>query len=222
MPNLFLDKGVVLGFCHTVESHHQACREYLTAQDVEPYFTREVERIFSAKRNELSARYSNAVLEHMAEVNRGDRYAELGPSELQAIRRSIPASNPARDFLLRWYEGEVPQFIARMELVDRLRNMARDIDQMAVERKKKLDEMTTIWERDSDYPEIQSALSEIREDKEEDLWICIDAHDLAVRTEDRTELGTTDLNDLIRDGRRDLIVDETEIDDVISLADEDP
>lgn len=222
MPSLFLDKGVVLGFCYPVEIHHIPCREYLEDEKVTPYLTEEVANIFAIKRSELTDRYSNAVLEHTSEIRKRDGTTEFGPQDQQEIRRSIPDSNPARDFLVRWYDSELPQFISQRELAGRLRNLARDIDQIAVNRKKELDDMVNVWERTSEYPEVESALSEIKEDKEEDLWICIDAHDLAVRTDGVTELGTTDLDDLVRDGRKQLILEATAIDDVVPLAGTDP
>ena len=72
-----------------------------------------------------------------------------------------------------------------------------------------------VWERDEDYPDIDQNLTDIPWD---DRRICLDAHDVATLTDYLIELATTNPTDLVDDGYRELILEETSLQDVISLA----
>lgn len=222
MGNSFLDKNVLLAYCFTMESHHPFCDDYLANSEIDFYSTQEVLNIYPIKRRELTERFSNGILDHAAQIKRLGFDGELDPMDLQDIRNSIERNNPSKDFLKRWHENQVPQFISTRRLTERLRALARDVEEVAEKRKKMFDEKVDLWERERDYPSIREDLKEIEERKVEDLWICIDAHDLAARTDGTTELATTDLDDFIRDDRDELIKEATEIDDIIPLASSQP
>jgi len=76
-------------------------------------------------------------------------------------------------------------------------------------------EEVEVWERDEEYSTIDDELSAIPWD---DRRICLDAHDVVVVTGLPTELATTNPTDLVGDGYRELILDATSIEDVVSLA----
>ncbi|WP_318569896.1 hypothetical protein [Salinigranum marinum] len=79
-------------------------------------------------------------------------------------------------------------------LVGRLRDLARDIEQNVIENWIQLVEQAEIWERDENHPDID----------EETGYI--------------TELATTNPTDLVDDGYRELILEQTMLEDVVSLA----
>lgn len=214
----FLDKGVLLGYCFTVETHHVKCRNYLEEEDLDFYVTEKVDAIFDKKKEDLTDRYSAGILDHVAELTKKGYQGEIGPQELKRIRQNIQYENDSRRFLEHWYINEAPSIISAYELKSRLRDLARDIDKIAVDRKNEFDELVDVWERDNDHEDIHDGLTEIRDDKEEDFWICISAHDLANNLDGHTELATTDLSDLGNDGRKQLICDITALDDVVPLA----
>jgi hypothetical protein len=118
-------------------------------------------------------------------------------------------------FLYEYYQNVVPKFILVNELQKRLRELARNIEENAVMRKMELDDRLQIWKRIHEYPSLDSVLDSIHE---EDRGVCIDAHDLAVNQDGHTELATTDSKDFVRNGHRKMIIEATDLDDVVSLA----
>jgi len=72
-----------------------------------------------------------------------------------------------------------------------------------------------IWEREAAYNDLDDQLAAIPWD---DRRICLDAHDVATVTADLLELATTNPTDLVADGYRELIIDVTSIEDVVSVA----
>lgn len=220
MTSAFLDNGVVLAYCIVCHQFHPECDEFIEESELDICITEDINSIYEKKKEEVINELSTDILEHQADIKRGDFLEQLGPTDLRDVANMIHSSNDARRFLLNWYEDEIDQFINKYELTERLRNLAGDIEQRAQERKSQFDSHTGKWERNSgkDYPDIQDELDEIRESKVEDMWVCIDAHDLAVSLEDRTIIATTDLNDFIRGGRRELIIDATAIDDVVQVT----
>lgn len=218
MSSVFLDNGVVFSYCLTVHEFHPECEEFVEGSDSELYITEEVDLIYARKKDEVIETLANSVLEHQASIKRGNFPDNLGPGDLNDIKKMLHRGNQATRFLLNWYDNQNWQFINKYELTEKLRDLAEDIETRAQERKSKFDAIVEMWERDEDHPTIQSDLDEIREDKEEDMWICIDAHDLAVNTPGTTDLATTDLDDFIRDGRKELILEATAIDDIIPVT----
>jgi hypothetical protein len=127
----------------------------------------------------------------------------------------ISGYNEAGTTLHAFYSDEVANFIQFDELTERLRDLARDVEQIAIDNRESLMEQVAVWERESEYSDIDNGLSEIPWD---DRRICLDAHDLAEVTDYATELATTNPTDLVDDGYRTLILEQTSLEDVVSLA----
>lgn len=137
--------------------------------------------------------------------------------DLQDVRRRLDrSSNDAWKYLRDYYEGK--QFANPRDVVKDLREFARGMESHVSDRKDEFDELVDLWNRDVEYPDLEDGLRSIQEDKEEDYWVCVDAHDLGERTPDETELATTDIEDLASEERKELIVDETSIDSVEAVA----
>lgn len=215
----FLDKGLLLGFCFTVDVHHVKCRQYLDNPGLDFYITEEVERAFNDNKKRMVEDHRKELLKHVQRLEKSDFNGRLGPMELQSIRDDLitKRSYPNSWRYLRDYYDEL-NIISVREIQEELREIARQIEAQAEERRQEFTGFIHIWERADEYPGVEDNLEEIRVAKAEDFWICIDAHDLAVRTDGQTELATTDLNDFIRGGRRDLILDSTEIDSIEEVA----
>lgn len=212
----FLDTGVVLGFCFRDDKHHTKCREYLEGTDYDLYISDHVEEEYVRKEPDLAERYADGVLDHLARIRKSDYEGQLDSMDLSKIRQNlIRGDNPASRTLHDFYRNQVPNFILVDELIQRLRDLARDIEQNAIENKDELLEQAEIWVRENEYEELHDTLSSIHK---EDRVICIDAHDLAAVQGAYTELATTNPNDLVAEGHRELIVEATELDDVVSLA----
>jgi hypothetical protein len=214
MSSAFLDNGVVIAYCFTIHEHHPECDDFVERDDIQAYITQDVDDIFDWKTTDVAKELSTDILEHQADIKRGSFPDELGPTDLRDCRKMIHSKNDARRFLLNWYDDEVGQFIGKYELTERLRNLAEDIESRALTRKEQLDQHVEVWNREDEYTGIQDSLSEVREEKEEDMWICIDAHDLADNKSGETILATTDPGDFIRDGRKELILGATALDDI--------
>lgn len=214
MLSAFLDNGVVISYCFTIHEHHPECDNFVERDDIKAYITQDVDDIFDWKTTDVAKELSTDILEHQADIKRGSFPDELGPTDLRDCRKMIHSKNDARRFLLNWYDDEVGQFIGKYELTERLRNLAEDIESRALTRKEQLDQHVEVWNREDEYTGIQDSLSEVREEKEEDMWICIDAHDLADNKSGETILATTDPGDFIRDGRKELILGATALDDI--------
>ncbi|CQH64113.1 uncharacterized protein HHUB_4281 (plasmid) [Halobacterium hubeiense] len=213
--NAFLDKGIVLGFCFPVDLHHQKCRTYLNGGK-DFYLTEHIDSIYEAKRKEKIKQHRSAVLKHARYIDQ-NYDSEIGPMELRDVRRHLDRKDSgAAEYLKAYYEGK--QFANARDVVEELRDFARGMESHVSDRKKEFDRLVVQWNREEDYPDLHDALKDIREDKEEDYWVCVDAHDLAKRTSGSTELATTDIDDLANDGRESLIVNETEIDSVSGVA----
>lgn len=216
VDNAFLDKGLVLGYCFPVDIHHRKCKDYLQNEEREFYITKHIESIYAAKRREMIKEHRNAVLKHVRYIDR-NYDSEIGPMDLQDIRRRLNrGSSEAKNYLIAYYEGR--QFANPRDVVADLREFVRGMQSHVTDRKDDFDELVEMWSREEDYPGLEDSLRDIREDKEEDFWVCVDAHDLGERTEGETELATTDIDDLASEDRIELITENTSIDSVKALA----
>jgi hypothetical protein len=217
MPDAsFLDTGVVLGFCFRDDSHHHKCRQYLEDHDFALYISNHVESEYLNREPSLAEEIADGVLDHVSRLRRSDYEGQLDSMDTSQIRQNlIRGGNKAGRTLNTFYQDEVPNFIQLDDLVERLRDLARDIEQNAIENRVQLVEQAEIWKRDEDYPDIDEALAEIPWD---DRRICLDAHDVAEETGHVTELATTNPTDLVDDGYRELILEQTTLEDVVSLA----
>lgn len=217
MPDAsFLDTGVVLGFCFRDDSHHYKCRQYLENNEFALYISNHVESEYLNREPSLAEEIADGVLDHVGRLRRSNYEGQLDSMDTSQIRQNLIAGhNEAATTLDAFYQDEIPNFILLDELVDRLRDLARDIEQNAMENRVQLIERVKVWERTEDYVDVDEALAEIPWD---DRRICLDAHDVAEATGNATELATTNPTDLVDDGFRELILDQTTLDDVVSLA----
>lgn len=212
----FLDTGVALAFCFKTDTHHHRCREYIEQNVYELYASELVVREFDGREPDLAERQSDGIFEHIMHLRQSAYEGQLDSLDMAQIRQQeLSTKNPAYPVLFDFYQNEIGMYILFDELIGRLRDLARDIDQNAQERRSELFDLIELWSRSEEYPTIDEALSSIHGS---DRHICLDAHDLARNRDDATELATTNPNDFVRNGHRELILTETALDDVISLA----
>lgn len=209
----FLDTGVLIGYCFTVDKHHDPCASYVSKRSL--LFTSEtVETEYRATKQSASTRYSDAVRQHLSDVKRSDLEGELDPMDINRLQTEIlDRRNELHAVLAEFYE-QLGQFVQYRDLISKLQALERDIDTLAVQRKAELDEMVDHWEPKDEYPEIRAKLDL----HEPDLTICIDGHDLAVHLSDETELATANPTDFVYEGRREHIMEHTAYDDIVDLS----
>lgn len=212
----FLDTGVVLGFCFRDDTHHHRCRQYLDSRDFELFISDHVKSEYLNREPSLAEEIADGVFTHIKQLRDSEFEGQLDSMDTSRIRQNlIQNDNTARTTLHAFYRNELPNFIKLQVVINRLRDLARDIEQNAVENRSELMQKVEVWERDEDYPDIDQNLTDIPWD---DRRICLDAHDVATLTDYLIELATTNPTDLVDDGYRELILEETSLQDVISLA----
>lgn len=211
----FLDKSVLLGFCFRTDPHHARCRDYLEGEK-DYYITEEIDDAFERNRKRMTQSHADAIQLHLKDIRDSPHSGPLGTNDLDDIRENVLFDgNEVAEFLDRWYAQTVDSGITASELEDRLRYLARDIERMAYQRKTDFDELVILWEREDDYPDVKSVLSEM---SAEDMFVCVDAHDVAVHLDVATELATADESDFIENGRTELILDNTALDAIVGLS----
>jgi len=212
----FLDTGVVLGFCFRDDNHHYRCKQYLEDHEFSIYMSDHVESEYLNRKPSLAEEISDGIFTHVSELKRSDYEGQLDSMDLAQIRQSMISNrNDAAASLRDFYQNELPNFVQVEEVTSRLRDLARDIEQLAEENQTWLLQRAEVWEREEEYEEIDEALAEIPWD---DRRICLDAHDVVEQTDLETELATTNPQDLTEEGTRALILAETSIEDIIDLA----
>jgi predicted nucleic acid-binding protein len=217
MPDAsFLDTGVVLGFCFRDDAHHYRCRQYLDDHDFAIYVSDHVVSEHLNRETTLAEEIADGIFDHIDRLRNSEFEGQLDSMDTSRIRQDlIGGHNTAGTTLHAFYRDEVPNFIHLDDIIGRLRDLARDIEGSAIENRETLFEQAEVWERDEEYADIDDELSAIPWD---DRRICLDAHDVAVATGHLTELATTNPTDLVDDGYRELILEHTSIEDVVSLA----
>lgn len=212
----FLDTGVVLGYCFRDDDHYYHCLEYLEDVECALYISDHVRDEYLNREPDLAEEIADGILDHVARLRRSEYEGQLDSMDTSQIRQHlIGGDNPASTTLYGFYTDQVPNFVQFEELVDRLRDLARDVEQNAIEKRTALEERVLVWERDEAYGDLGDDLTTIPWD---DRRICLDAHDVAVATGAVTELATTNPTDLVDDGYRELILEHTSLADVVSLA----
>lgn len=212
----FLDTGVVLGYCFTVDHHHSVCRKYLESNGYDFFISPTVEDEYENTKPKLNTRYSESVLRHVSTLEKSEFEGELGPMDMKKVREDLLSqSEPAYPILCQFYEEVIGNFANVDKIEQKLRTLSREIEKKAEERKNEIDRIVRLWNMDGDYPNIRKAWNEIHEP---DRTICIEAHDLAVHMDTETELATVNPNDYTRGGRAELIENNSAIERVLSLV----
>lgn len=211
----FLDAGVMFGFCFITDDHHIPCRDYLDGSKKDHYIGGWRDEVFDRKKDNLVNKYSDGVLDHVANLTRSDYEGRLDLLDIKEIKSEfINRSNEAHQFLWSYY-NDIDDEIILIDLQDRLRDLAHDIEASSLQRKEEFEELVDIWRRREDYPDVESDLAKI---PTEDRNVCIDGHDLALHKEGHTEMATTDRMHFKHDGNEELILNCTEIDELVFLA----
>lgn len=215
----FLDKSVLIGYCFCVDIHHENCKEYISKSNFEYYVTDEVAEVFARNKSRMVSNHRKEILKHVRRLENSGYSGGIGPMDLKSLRQNMitPDEYPNSWRYLRDYYRE-KNFISVGEIQEELRELAREIEARADSKHEQFISEINLWEREQDYPEVQKGLKEIKQDKEEDFWICIDAHSLAANKSGYTELGTTDEDDLGNANRQKLITDVTALDEVENVA----
>lgn len=212
----FLDSGVVLGYCFTVDHHHNKSESYLTTSGIDFFISPTVEDEFYSTKSKLNKRYSDAILDHADNLKKSDFEGQLDPLDVREIKRDmLSRGNPSYSTLYNYWENVAPQFVPIAEADRQLRNLARDIEQMAYRRKNELDSIVRLWSTDEDYSSVRTNLSDIHEP---DLTICMECHDLALNIAGDTEFATVNPKDFVRNGMEKRIMNNTAISKIVSLV----
>lgn len=212
----FLDTSVVLGYCFRDDTHHYKAEQYIEGNDASFYISNHVESEYIHREPTVAGEVSDGILNHVFRLRNSEYEGQLDSMDTTQIRQNLVSrENEANSTLEDFYRDAISNFIQFEDLMKRLRELARDIDQAAAENYNWLMERTTIWERNAAYPEINRALYEIPQD---DRRICLDAHDVAEETEQETEIATANPKDFTRDGMRELIITSTSISSIENIA----
>lgn len=210
--NSFLDKGVVLGYCFLTDTHHVKCADYIESENAEFFATKQVEDIFRKTKKRIIKNHRRAIFDFIAKIN--SHYSgSLSSSDIEEIQEMVDRyENDAWRYLLDHFEGREGEEL--YVVTKKLREIVRDMEQMAQERNEYLDSIVLGWVRYSTYPEMEDKLESLLEQDPEDFGIALDAHDVAKHLEGTTELATNNPSDFDDDNVRAEILENTDIDDI--------
>lgn len=98
------------------------------------YISNHVESEYLNREPSLAEEIADGVLDHVGRLRRSNYEGQLDSMDMSQIRQNLIAShNEATKTLNAFYQDEIPNFILLDELVGRLRDLARDIEQNAME-----------------------------------------------------------------------------------------
>lgn len=221
IENSFLDTGVILAYCFTLDKHFNKVKRYIQSNHSEYsfYYSKTVEGEFAHRKIGLNRELSRQVLDHRKQVASSNYQGLLDQMDIREIRKKyLNRGSDVFNSLANWYDN-LPMTILKDELVDRLDKLAQQMEANAIQRKDNIDKMAEIWEPDEDvrklYSKTWGTLSDIPKD---DRIICLEAHDLAHSTESPTEFATVNPKDFFDDGMEDAIRSETDISSIEPLA----
>lgn len=208
----FLDKGIILGYCFYTDAHHVKCEDYIESSDVEFYATKQVEEIFQNAKGHIVRKHRRAITQFIQWMNR--EYAgTLSADDIAEIQDRIDReANPAWRYLLDFFQDTSGSEVH--PVTKTLREIARDIEQLAEERNEELQPLILGWIRLETYPDLKESLRSLFEADAEDYWIVVDAHDVARHVEGTTELATTNPSDFDDEDIREEILTHTAIDEI--------
>lgn len=208
----FLDKGIILGYCFYTDAHHVRCRDYIESTNAELYATKQVEDIFRKAKDAIIKKHRRAITDFIRWMKQ-EYSGTLTSQDIAEIQSHIDrGENPAWRYLLDYFgekSGEEVYLVSK-----NLRQIVRDLEQMAEERNEELQSKMLGWIRFANYPELKDELSSLFGKDVEDYWIAIDAHDLALNLDGTTELATNNPSDFDDDAVREEILTYTAIDEI--------
>lgn len=210
--SMFLDKGVILGYCFYTDTHHVECSDYIESANGDLYATKQVEDIFKNAKNRIVSSHRTDILDFVrwVKLNYSDY---LTAQDIEEIQENIDRhENDAWRYLLDYFNDKAGEKV--YPVTKKLRGLAQDIEQIAEERNEELQPKILGWIRLASYPELESNLSTLKSQDAEDYWIAVDAHDVGVNTSGETELATNNPSDFDDDTIRQEILDHTAIDDI--------
>lgn len=212
----FLDTGVVIGYCLTVDHHHHKCKQYIENHIDNIFVSDTVTSEYSSTKPYVSNRYSTAVRSHIQDIEKSRFSGQLGPRELNELEHTVlDDQNPMSDTISELYD-ELPQTLHIDRLKKTLRKVGREIDAVANKRKNYIDCISNCWDKREEHPNVREDLkSDLHEP---DLTICIEAHDLAKHRSSVTELATANPTDFVYDGTEEKILTSTDLSDIQDLS----
>jgi len=212
--NSFLDKSILVGFCFPIDTHHEKCRAHLDETDRVLYATENVDGIYDRRKAEFVRRHRRAVKAHVRELTASSLSGKIGEEEVDHIRLNLlSAESDAYRYLKEYYTKylESGSTLTLHEMKKELSEIVRGYESVISGRKEEWDDMVNGWACERQHPRLDEALSELKENEEEDFEITVEAHDLAAATRGTTQLVTANPADfaLNRYGRK--ILEETDI-----------
>lgn len=208
----FLDKGIILGYCFYTDTHHVRCRDYIESTGADLYATKQVEDIFQKAKEHIIKKHRRAIIDFIRWINQ-EYSGTLSSEDIAEIQDQIDrGENPTWRYLLDYFQDKSGEDVYLVS--NNLRQILRDLEQLAEERNKELQPKILGWIRFTSYPELKENLIALHEQDEEDYWIAVDAHDLALNVDGTTELATTNPSDFGDDVVREQILTHTAIDNI--------
>jgi hypothetical protein len=210
--NAFLDKGIILGYCFYTDTHHTRCREYIESTDAELYATKQVEDIFQKAKDHIVKKHRRAITDFARWIKQ-EYSGNLTSQDIAEVQNHIDREeNPAWRYLLDYFEDKSGEEV--YPVTKNLRQIARDLEQLAEERNDEIQSKILGWMRIASYPELKDHLSSLFAKDEEDYWIAVDAHDLGLNVDGVTELATNNPSDFDDAAVREEILTHTAIDEI--------
>jgi len=208
----FLDKGIILGYCFYTDAHHVKCEDYIESSDAEFYATQQVEDIFKKAKDHIIKKHRRAIVRFIRWLQQ-NYSGTLTSGDVAEIRGHIHRDGDAPwRYLLDYFDDKSGTQI--YPVTRSLRQISRDIEQLAEQRNARIQPKVLGWIRLATYPELKEGLSTLFEKDEEDYWIAIDAHDLGLNVDGTTELATTNPSDFGDDVVQEEILTQTAIDEI--------
>jgi hypothetical protein len=213
--NSFVETGVLVGHCVLLDPHHTKCKSYINDSTV-LYTSHEVWSEYENTKRKVTGRLSSAVLDHVRDVENRVSEDYLDPMNVDRIKkRVLHQNNDAYRFLYRYYNDVVNNGVAREELEKNLREIARDIDRLVVSREEDLNAKVMYYEPVEDHKSVRNSLSDIHDP---DRTYAVQAHDLACQSTCQTEFATTNPKDFVYNGRKEMVLSNTKLDDIVDLS----
>lgn len=208
----FLDKGVLLGYCFLVDVQYSKCRQYMHSGSSDYYATPQIEDAFRKQKENFIKTHRKEILDHVRMLI-SNYEGELSENEIEEIREGIDKyETDSWRYLLDFYKQQSETDVHQIS--NKLRRLAREIEQIADTRKRIVSDMLFDWIVTATYPNIRKGLEPLHQKDEEDFWVILDAHDLATNVKGQTEFATTNPSDFGDEQVSEAIINQTDIDQI--------